>query len=250
VAAAEKVEADDAELEVGTPSWARQLGMGMSGAKKGVEKLLWQGNDGKEVDVPPAQAEAAKKTAEKLVAERAEAERFGLLQPLHELSLDDPQTIRAAVSFCDEHGASSGAAEIVECNLVADLVAALGLKIVPGRKLQKKLEVAHGCASSPSTKEPELPQAEAEAKAARERLAAERDAAQRLGLLEPLLELPLDDGALAQIIRAAVSFCDEHGATSSADLVECDLVADFAAALGLRTVPARKLQKRIEDGLR
>ena len=50
MAAEEKEEADDAELEVGTPSWARQLGMGMSGAKKGVEKLLWQGNHGKEVD--------------------------------------------------------------------------------------------------------------------------------------------------------------------------------------------------------
>ena len=141
MAAAEKVEADDAELEVGTPSWARQLGMGMSGAKKGVEKLLWQGNDGKEVDVPPAQAEAAKKTAEKLVAERAEAERLGLLQPLHELSLDDPQTIRAAVSFCDEHGATSSA-DLVECDLVADFAAALGLRTVPARKLQKRIE--HG----------------------------------------------------------------------------------------------------------
>ena len=67
----------------------------------------------------------------------------------------------------------------------------------------------------------------------------------RFGLLTPLQELNLDDGALARAISAAVAFCEGQGATDLASLVEKDLVASLAAAVTSKPALAKKLQTAV-----
>ena len=64
----------------------------------------------------------------------------------------------------------------------------------------------------------------------------------RFGLLSPLQELNLDDGALARAISAALAFCEGQGATDLASLVEKDLVASLAAAVAPKPALAKKLR--------
>ena len=56
-----------------------------------------------------------------------------------------------------------------------------------------------------------------------------------MGLLALLIEAKADT---ADAVAKAVDFCDENGAEGVSDIVECKLVDDFVAALGLKKVPA------------
>ena len=82
--------------------------------------------------------------------------------------------------------------------------------------------------------------AEAAAKEAAEEL---RRRATELGFLQMLTSLNVAEDAT---LKTAVVWCDEKGATSVSDIVECDMVDDFVRHLGLKPIPDRRLRTMLQ----
>jgi hypothetical protein len=102
-------------------------------------------------DKAAVECEAAKVEAEEL---RRRATALGFLQMLTSLNVAEDATLKTAVVWCDEKGATS-VSDIVECDLVDDFVRHLGLKPIPDRKLRTMLQ-ALTTASSNSSPSPQL----------------------------------------------------------------------------------------------
>jgi ankyrin repeat protein len=110
-----------------------------------------------------AKASADKAAAEKTVGAaaaeapeelRRRATALGFLQMLTSLNVAEDATLKTAVVWCDEQGATS-VSDIVECDLVDDFVRHLGLKPIPGKRLRTMLQALRA-ASSSSSPSPQL----------------------------------------------------------------------------------------------
>jgi len=64
-----------------------------------------------------------------------------------------------------------------------------------------------------------------------------------LGLLEPLRDVGVDS---PETVAKVVAWCDANGASSLAEVQECGMVDDLVTALGLKPIPAKKLQATLQ----
>jgi hypothetical protein len=104
---------------------------------------------------------AAEKAAERAAAVgaaeelRRRATALGFLQMLTSLNVAEDATLKTAVVWCDEKGATS-VSDIVECDMVDDFVRHLGLKPIPDKKLRTMLQALTTASSSSSSPSPQL----------------------------------------------------------------------------------------------
>ena len=89
-------------------------------------------------------AAAAKKAAEEL---RRRATALGFLQMFTSLNVAEDATLKTAVVWCDEKGATS-VSDIVECDMVDDFVRHLRLKPIPDMRLRTMLQALTSSSSS------------------------------------------------------------------------------------------------------
>eukprot|EP00900_Chrysochromulina_parva_P006822 jgi/Chrpa1/16140/Chrysochromulina_OHIO_Genome00021933-RA len=89
---------------------------------------------------------AAAEAAEEL---RRRATALGFLQMLTSLNVAEDSTLKMAVVWCDEKGATS-VSDIVECDMVDDFVRHLGLKPIPDKRLRNMLQASTAASSSSS----------------------------------------------------------------------------------------------------
>ena len=97
-----------------------------------------------------ASGAAAPEAAEEL---RRRATALGFLQMLTSLNVAEDATLKMAVVWCDEKGATS-VSDIVECDMVDDFVRHLGLKPIPDRRLRTMLQAPTAALAS------QIPEAE------------------------------------------------------------------------------------------
>ena len=111
-------------------------------------------------------ARADNAASEKAVAERAAAAEapeelrrrataLGFLQMLTSVNVAEDATLKKAIVWCDEKGATS-VSDIVEYELVDDFVRHLCLKPIPDKKLRSMLQALPTASSSSSSPSPQL----------------------------------------------------------------------------------------------
>ena len=188
----------------------------------------------------------AKKAADKAAAEELQrrATALGFLQMLTSLNVAEDATLKTAVGWCDEKGATS-VSDIVACGLVDDFVRRLGLKPVPDMRLRSMLQAQATAlasqSSGPLASAPQKAAASPESAAQQARITDVAD--ELLELMGPIagvmkcVRLSLLDAAAA----SGVEDIDAHAFMASeagAQLAKADphgLDADEAGALWLYT---------------